>query len=420
MRTLFLLLFIFANTALVAQLSDFWSSIEEQTIALSNDDERGLIPDAYHTFALDLEEMKTYLQNAPMERTPSARTQALELEFPMPDGDIHKFMVVESPVMQPGIASRFPHIKSFSGYSKKDKNLNVRFVYSDHGFHAIFYSPMVRYYIQPYAANLHDTYIVYDRKNIHLPNDHSMTCGLSNEDIFSQNSNPIEGLNPNHANHGQATTRNSSAVTVDIKEYRMAVAGLAEWTNDLHGGTVSGGMSAVNIMANTLNTFYLPEVAVRFVLIDNNDLLIYTDPATDPYNDIDNANGTLLGQNQDNLDATIGNDNYDIGHLLTKSCVGIGGVAALNSICSSDDKGRGLTCQYSSNLELIIAEVAAHEVGHQFAASHTWNNCEGMIGSPPQDIITARSSQTAYEPGRREYHYVLCRRVPISKYTVQF
>ena len=400
MRTLFLLLLVFSSTMLTAQSSDFWSSVNEQAIILSNDNERGYIPEEYHTFALDLDEMKTYLQNAPMERTAAALSQPLTFDFPLPDGEVHEFQIVESPVMQPGIASRFPHIKSFAGYSKKDKKLNVRFVYSDHGFHAIFYSPTVRYYIQPYAHNIQDTYVVYDRKKIHLPNDHSMTCGVSNEDMFSNGSNPIEGLNVNHDSEPeQADARNVSAVTVDVREYRMAVAGLAEWTNTHNGGTVSGGLSSVNIMANVLNSFFQNEVAVRFVIIDENDQLIYTDPSTDPYVDIDNGNNTLLNQNQINLDATIGNDSYDIGHLMTLSCVGIGGVAALNSICSNQNKGRGLTCQGGSNLELIVSEIASHEVGHQFSASHSWNSCEGTIGSPPQDIISARSSGTAYEPG---------------------
>ncbi len=400
MRILFLFFSISISTALTAQINDFWSSADENAIVLSTEDERGLVPDEYQTFALDLEAMKTYLQSAPMERTAAAQDQALTVEFPSPDGTVHEFLVVESPVMQSELAGRFPHIKSFSGYSKNNTGLNVRFVYSDHGFHGIFYSPNARYYIQPYSKDIQDTYVVYDRKDMHLPNDDTMVCGVSHDDVFSNSTNPVEGLeiDEDHS-QGQASNRNAAVEVVDIREYRMAVAGLAEWTNTLHGGTVSGGLSAVNIMANVLNSFFQPELAVRFVLINENDQLIYTDPSTDPYNDIDNANNSLLGQNQDNLDATIGNSNYDIGHLLTLSCVGIGGVAALNSICNNNNKGAGLTCQYSSNLELIISEVAAHEVAHQFSATHSWNNCEGTIGSPPQDIISARSSGTAYEPG---------------------
>ena len=92
---------------------------------------------------------------------------------------------------------------------------------------------------------------------------------------------------------------------------------------------------------NRVSAVYEAEVGVRMQLIANNDTIIY--PTTgnpvngpDPY-----SNSTAaLGQNQTNLDAVIGNANYDIGHVFT---TGSGGVAGLGVVCVSGIKARGTT-----------------------------------------------------------------------------
>ncbi len=397
MRSLLLLLFSFIYSISFAQSTNFWNTINESAIVLSTDNDRGMIPDTYNTFGLDLDGLKTYLQGAPLHRTAAATDAPLLVDLPLADGDLHQFRIVESPVMKPALASRFPHIKSFSGYAVRNNNIKVKFLYSDHGFQAFIKTPNGPAYIERYATGMDDAYIVYNKRDLNILSDVQFSCGVHNSDEFLNQHDVLEGLDieHNHEQHTiQAGNRSGSMTVVELREYEIAVAGVAEWTA-MHGGDVSGGMSAVNTVVNLLNSVFESEVSVTFTLIEDNDLLIYTDALTDPYSDVTDGGG-LLQQNQNNLDLTIGNENYDIGHVMTVGCSGgLGGIAG-GVICSENGKGRGVTCQGGS-LQGAILNIAIHEVAHQFTASHTWDNCEGTITG--NNILSQRASGTAFEPG---------------------
>lgn len=389
MRTLFLSFAILASYGLSAQ--NFWQHASENAIPLSNENYREVIPQTYETFALDLRGLKTYLKDAPMQRTSAAQNRPLSVELPLPDGELHEFLIHESPVMKPELSAKYPGIKSYAGYSKTNKEISVRFMYGDAGFSASFRQGKEVSIIEPYAKNIADHYVVYNyRNNTPEAEYHNFICGVNDDDEFfhPDPETEAERLRENMHAHSHSNARTTENATAEIREYEMAMAGVAEWTA-LHGGTVSGGLSAVNQALNLLNTVLGAEASLRFVLIPNNDLLIYTDPITDPYNMV-TLGGALLQQNQINLNATIGNAAYDIGHVLTVGCSDVGGVVS-GTVCTSSNKGRGVTCQGGSLTGAILG-IAVHEIAHQFNADHTWNNCS-------QGTLMQRREGSAYEPG---------------------
>src|SRR5581483_6657966 len=64
----------------------------------------------------------------------AARHQA-RLMLPMPDGSYARFSIEASSVMEPGLAARFPEVRSYRGQGLDDPALSMRCDLSPRGFH---------------------------------------------------------------------------------------------------------------------------------------------------------------------------------------------------------------------------------------------------------------------------------------------
>jgi hypothetical protein len=93
-------------------------------------------PRKYRTVRLNLAVLQNTLSRAPMEFTSAAKIAGVEMSLPLPDGRFARFRVVESPIMEPKLAAKFPQIRNYSGVGIDDPKQILRFNTTPQGFHA--------------------------------------------------------------------------------------------------------------------------------------------------------------------------------------------------------------------------------------------------------------------------------------------
>jgi hypothetical protein len=346
-----------------------WTDVDESTLHTTT--QRSIVPGNYRTLALDKRVLGEVLQAAPFESRHGVKGGEAVLSLPLPKGGFGRFRIVESPIMEPGLAAKFPEIKTYRGQGIEDPTATVRLDLTPAGFHAMILSPEGNVYIDPYSRKDSDHYMSY-LTGEYTRRGEAFQCGVE-----SHGSHPIP--------RSVAISKAVSGST--LRTYRLAVAATGEYTA-FFGGTVAQGQAAIVTAINRVTGIYEREVAIRMVLVANNDQLVYTNSGSDPYTN--NNGGTMLGQNQSNIDSVIGSANYDIGHVFSTAG---GGVASLRVPCVNGSKARGVTGQASPTGDPFWVDFVAHEMGHQWGGNHTFNGNAGSCAGGN------RNGSTAYEPG---------------------
>jgi hypothetical protein len=364
------LLLICPARAQTAQETELWQPVE-QASQKRPQAETWVQPDVFRSFNLQHSRLRPLLGKAPKESVQALASSGALISLPMPDGTQAQFRFVESPVMHPDLAARFPEIKTYLGRGIDDPAATVRFDLTPAGFHAQVLSPRGAVYIEPYLRGNTNLHAVYSRSE-YRPAAPDFQCLTAGSVMAAASS----------------TTATPAAISGgSLRTYRLACAATAEYVQ-YFGGTVSGGLAAMVTAINRVSGVYESEVGIRLVLVAQNDLIIYTNAATEPY-----SNGNplaLLSQNQGNLDSVIGSANYDIGHVFSTAG---GGLAGVGVVCVAGLKAQGETGTYPPVGDAFYIDYVAHEIGHQFGASHSFNSSANACG------YGNRCATTACEPG---------------------
>jgi hypothetical protein len=334
---------------------------------------------------LDAAALDQRLANVPFEDPEGIAADAREtiLALPTPDGKLERFTVVESPIMEPGLAlwlmERGWPMRTFSARSLDRPGTTARLDWGGPaGFHAVVQAPTGTWYVDPETPGSYERHVSYYKRDNR--SDQPLQC--EGQDI--QDLPPLHGArNKTGPDLGRGASTEGR-----LRTYRLAYAVAGNYTERFAGGSVVTAQANVITIINRVNAIFERELSVRFVVIADNPDIVYADPDTDPY-DTSSASGMLV-ENQDNLDAVIGSANYDIGHVMYR---GNSGIASLFTPCRSGRKGRGVSGVWRATGDSIVVDMIAHELGHQFGAWHTFNSNLGNCNS------SNRTANSSWEPG---------------------
>ncbi|WP_165370561.1 reprolysin-like metallopeptidase [Hymenobacter persicinus] len=326
----------------------------------------------YRPVTVQLSAMRSTLAQAPAEQGAGARNSSTVVSLPLPDGTSQRFRVVEVPVMSAELAARYPMIKTYAAQGIDNPAATARLDVTPAGFHAMISLSDRTVYIDPAANGDTEHYNVFDKqamvqKGFVCLNTDAQEVNVPQASAFQRVPNGTQ----------LRTYRLALACT---GEYAVAVCAPATPTKEL---TLAKMVTSVN----RVDGVYEKEVAVRLVLIANNDQLIYLSGSSDPYTNNDGS--TMLGQNISTVNSIIGAANYDIGHVFS---TGGGGVAYKPSVCLSNKAG-GVTGLPQPVGDAFDIDFVAHEMGHQFGGDHTFNSNTGNCAGGN------RAATSAYEPG---------------------
>ncbi|MFM5027811.1 reprolysin-like metallopeptidase [Aeromonas rivipollensis] len=289
------------------------------------------------------------------------------LTLPLPDGKEVTFNLQPYDLLPSDLAARYPGILAFKGYDESNPVETGRFDLGPQGFHAMFSHQGRMVFVDPLRNG--EGYAIYYQQDAH-----SRLEEEADKVIGSQ---------------AKALARQVLVDGNERKRYVIAISAAGEYTQ-YHGGTVEAGLGAIATLLNRVNEVYQRDVAAEFQLASGNDTIIFTDTATDPFNNDDgdiDANVTVQQNAQTQAGTKLGA--FDIGHVVN---TGGGGLAGLGVLCTAE-KSAGMTGSPNPVGDAFFIDYVAHEIGHQFGADHTFNGTTGSCGGGN------REASQAWEPG---------------------
>lgn len=350
---------LFATVA-SAQTATFWQPFP---LDAASRQLRDITPERAWEARLDTSGLRAFLASTPSGSVLDLAMAQRTLALPLPDGSFMDFHILETPLMHPDLAARYPYIRTYSGVGVQDPSVTVKFDLTPAGFHAMVLGlPGGDAFVDPAYRGNSIRHQAYWKHDLATPAPGGRMC--SYEEV-------------NDLKHHAALTRQwvqeagtARAGDCQFRTYRLALACTGEYAN-FFGATGANKAPAIAAMATSLNRvngIYERDAALTMVLVANNDQLVFTNPSTDGYTN--NDGGAMLGENQTKCNAVIGSANYDIGHVFS---TGGGGVAYLNSPCTGNKAG-GVTGSAAPVGDPFDIDYVAHEMGHQYGGNHSQNN----------------------------------------------
>lgn len=294
----------------------------------------------------------------------------VEVVLPNVKGGFETFLIWESSNFEPALQAAYPEIRAYVGYGKTDASATLHMSFSPSGIQTmVMRAGNGSEFIEPYTKDK-SIYVAFDSQT-----------RIAGQLPFNCSTQDVALVNDLHNNAAIANRANTQV----YKTMRLALSCTGEY-GTYHGGA-AGALAAMNATMTRCNGIFERDLAIKLLIIANNNLVVYTNASTDPYSAA--GAGTAGAWNtelQNTLTSVIGEANYDIGHLFGATGGG-GNAGCIGCVCDTG-KGSGYTSPADGVPmgDTFDIDYVAHEMGHQMGANHTFTH-------------TAENNTVNMEPG---------------------
>ena len=310
------------------------------------------------TFTLDQDALADVLEDAPVEGRRSVRT--LTISVPAPDGGFERFAVVESPVMEPGLAAAHPEIKTYTARGLDDPSATARLDLTPLGFHASVRSASGAWYVDPRDGE----HVAYRRG------------AVAAQPFPERAARRLRARRRAARGRGRRRARSRCACT----GWRCSR------TRRTRATTPGTTTAAKVVLVNRLNQIYEQDLAIRLLLVAGNDQL-NLDTAAVATGTNGPCGAAACYTTRSCRPATARRSSAPTPSPAGSWAPGAttsptwswhadgGGLAGLG-VVGTPFKGGACTARPNPVGDAFSVDYVAHEVGHQFGAEHTFNSRE--------------------------------------------
>ena len=329
----------------------------------------------YSIYQLNIDNFKQHISTTQLKGTSKMQSKTV-VNFPDAQGNFNEYHIFETPVLSEALSTKYPAIKTYSGYSTDNKGTRIRLSVTPLGVNVMISAiDKPSSFISPMQRKAAGNYIVYT-KDANIKKSKEFKCLTEATMIEKRSDSPL------------ITSR--SANNQNLRTLRIAVSTTGQYTNfwddndDSNGSAKEDALAQVVSTINRMNEVFEVDMAVTFTLVTGIET-IFDSPSTDPYKQ------DLNTQVQETLTEIVGEANYDIGHLFHND-IGNGNAFCVGCVGVDHQKGSGFSSHtFTDNdggpymTDFFDIDYVCHEVGHQMGAYHTlsaWNEGFGVNYEP--------------------------------------